>query len=154
MLATKYDQSGSGTAGDYSISLNLGLDAEGNKIYELTASVNNVVILRESGTYTATVEGVDEEGNPITVDAEPQDAEGKMIYPEGTVLTFTAQESDAETPILNGVVLTSAKKETENSGQKSVSWYLAGSAVVDGVSFEFEAGSSGGSGGPGGPGGS
>lgn len=150
MLATKYDQSGSGTAGDYSISLNLGLDEAGNKIYEITASVNNVVILRESGTYTATVEGVDEEGNPITVDAEPQDAEGKMVYPEGTVLTFTASESDASAPILNGVVLTSAKQETDNSGQKSVSWYLAGSAVVEGVPFDFAASSGGsGSGGPG-----
>lgn len=148
MLATKYDQSGSGTAGDYSISLNLGLDEAGNKIYELTASVNNVVILRESGTYTATVEGVDEEGNPITVDAEPQDAEGKMVYPEGTVLTFTAAQSDASAPILDGATLTSAKQETENWGQKSISWYLAGSATVEGVSFEFQAGSSGGSGGP------
>lgn len=149
MLATKYDQSGSGTAGDYSISLNLGLDEAGNKIYELTASVNNVAILRESGTYTATVEGVDEAGNPITVDAEPQDAEGKLVYPEGTVLTFTTTQSDAAAPILDGVTLTAAMKVTESWGRQSISYYLDGTASVEGVSFNFEA-ASGGRGGPGG----
>lgn len=140
-LQTKYDQAGSGTAGDYSISVSLGLDASGSRIYELTANVNNVAILRESGTYTALLEQTDEEGNTVTVEAEPEEVDGKLVYPEGTVLSFTTAQSDADSPVLDGVVLTAAQAVSEGWGQTSTTYYLAGSAAVNGMSFEFTQGS-------------
>lgn len=139
-FATKYGHTGSGTADALSVSLSLGVDATGNNIYELTATVSNLVVMRESGTYTAT--------------ADVQDVDGEMKYAEGTVLTFATTASDASAPVLDGVSLTAAVATTENWGQTSTTYYFTGNAVLDGISFEFEQGSSGGSGGPGGmPGG-
>lgn len=138
-FANKYTHSASGTAGALSVSVSLGKDAAGNDIYELTASVNNTTVLRESGTFTAT--------------AEP-DAEGH--FPEGTVLTFKTEKTDAEKAVLDGVSLTAAVEITENWGQKSTTYFFSGNATLDGEAFEFVkssggGNSSGGGGMPGGP---
>ena len=137
-FATKHSHSASGTAGALSVSVSLGKDAAGNNIYELAATVNSVTVLRESGTYTATAE-VGADGN----------------YPEGAVLTFKTDKSDAATAILDGVSLTAAVETTENWGQTSTTYFFSGKAVLDGEEFEFAKASGGnnssGGGGMGGP---
>lgn len=140
-FATKHSHSASGTAGALSVSVSVGKDAAGNNIYELTASVSNTTVLRESGTYTASAE-VGADGN----------------YPEGTVLTFKTDKTDAKAAILDNVSLTAAVETSENWGQTSTTYFFSGKAVLDGEEFEFAKASSGnnssGGGGMGGPGGS
>lgn len=147
-LATKYDQSGSATAGDFSVSVNLGLDAQGNAVYELTANVNSIAILRETGTYTAVLETTDEEGNAVTQEVVPEDVDGKLVFPEGTVITFATDKTDADAPVLDGVSVTAAQAESQGWGQTTVNYFLSGSASLNGTAFEF-AQSRGSSGGPG-----
>ena len=139
-FATKHSHSASATVGALTITVNLGKDAAGSNIYELSASVNSVTVLRESGTYTASAE-VGADGN----------------YPEGAVLTFKTDKTDAAAAILDGVSLTSAVEITENWGQTSTTYFFSGKAVLDGETFEFTKASSGnsssGGGMPGGMGG-
>lgn len=139
-MATQYDQSGSGSVGDYSVKVKLGLDAEGNLVYELTANVNSVAILRETGTFTATLEAEDEEGNTTTQDVVPEDVDGKLVFPEGTVLTFTTNETDADAAVLDGVSLTAAQAESNGWGGKAINYFLSGSAALNGENFEFAQG--------------
>lgn len=138
-FATKYSQSASGTAGALSMSLSLGVDGSGNLIYELTGSVSNMVVLRETGTFTASAD--------VTIDGD------KQYFAEGVTLTFTTGTTDADAPIMNGVVLTGITTETENWGQKTTTHGLTGNATVNGEPVEFSTSASG-SGGSGGPGGS
>lgn len=139
-FASEYEISSSGTAGDYSVSLTLGLDSTGVAIYELTASVNSVVILRESGTYTAS-----EEAGTF---------EDKNTYPDGTTVTFVSDVSDFDAPVLDGVTLTAVQGEEQVFGPPGTAsggadFYLEGSASLNGTSFDF--GQSSGGGFPGGP---
>ena len=117
-FATQHSHEGSGSAGALSVTLTLGVDANGNSIYELSAETNNVIVLRESGTYTASAE-IGADGN----------------YAADTVLTFTTDKTDAETAVLNGVSLTAAVDGS--------TCYFSGKATVDGVEFEFAKPSSG-----------
>lgn len=156
-LATQYDQSGSATVGDYSVSVNLGLDADGNAVYELTANVNSVAILRETGTFTATLAVTDEagnavtdeEGNAVTEEVVPEDVDGKLVFPEGTVITFTTDTTDADAPVLDGVTVTAAQAESQGWGRTTINYFLSGNAALNGVAFEFAQGSGSSSGGPG-----
>lgn len=152
-FANKLSQSASGTVGSYSLTLNIGQDASGANIYELTANINSVAILREYGTFTATVEQENESGERVTVDAAVMDEEGTTHFPEGAVLTFTTQHSDAASPVLNGVTLTSGVSVQQGPSGGGTTYFLQGSAALNGTSFDFAAGGGGsGSGGPGGPG--
>lgn len=133
-FAQQVDTSGSGNAGDYSVSLTMGTDASGNTIYELTASVNNVVILRENGTFTAT--------------EEVGEYEEKYTYPEGAQLTFTAENSDFDTAVLEGVTLTVARGEAmmfgpPGMGGGGATFYVEGSANLNGTTFDFAQSSGG-----------
>lgn len=129
-FANKLSQTGYASVNGMTVSLELGTDGAGGKIYELTASASNTVVLRESGTYTASAE------------AAP---DGK--YANGTTLTFTASQSDLGTAVMNGVTLT--------VGEGDDSDYLYGAAKLDGADVEFtkKVVNQGGGGFPGGPGG-
>ncbi|HWT74027.1 MAG TPA: hypothetical protein VN258_04815 [Mobilitalea sp.] len=126
-FATKYDTSASATCGDYSLAITLGLDAGGNNIYELTASVNSVVILRESGTYTTA--GVIE-----TLD-------NLNTYGEGTAITFTSKQTDASASVLDGKTLTVAKGASMGGGfppTTKTTYDLTGTGLsLDGTLFDF-----------------
>lgn len=149
-FADKLSQSASGTAGAYSLTLNIGRDAAGNNVYELTANVNSVAILREYGTFTATAQVEAEDGTVTTVDAEiVTDEDGTTHFAEGAVLTFTAEHSDAATPVMDGLALTSAVSVSEGWGGTTTTYFLEGSVALDGTGFDFAASSGGsGSGGP------
>ncbi len=143
--ATKYDCSGKGSAGEVSISVNVGVDEEGKAVYGLEAKQSNVVIARESGSYSA--------------DGTISEIDGKKTFEEGKILTFKTEKSDLSTSIMDGKSLTVTKKESQGWGGKSISYALLGEGFsYNGTSFAFtEASSSnqggfpGGGGGPGGP---
>ena len=140
--ATKYDCSGQGKAGDVTITVNVGVDASGAKIYGLEAKSSNVTVARESGTFTC--------------DGEVTQIDGKNTFEEGKVLTFTTVKSDLDTAVMNGKTLTVTKKESQGwGGQTSVSWGILGEGFsYAGTSFAFtDAGSSNQGGFPGGGGG-
>lgn len=140
--ATKYDCSGSGKAGDITINLNVGEDASGNKIFGLEAKSSNVVVARESGTFTA------------SDNATVTDIDGKKTFAEGKVLTFQTSASDLTTKIMDGKSLTVTKKEDFNpwSGT-TINWALLGEGFgYNGTTFAFTGAASSGGGFPGGPG--
>lgn len=138
--ATKYDCSGTGTAGKFTVNINVGVDSDSKQIYGLEAKIGSAVIYRESGTYTIP--------DGVTVSTE----EDKTTYPDKTVLTFTTTSSDLDTPIMNGKTLTVTKTESQGWGGPSVSWGLLGTGFsLDGTSFDFTGAASSNSGFPGGP---
>lgn len=142
--ATKYDCSGSGTAGSYTVTINVGVDSSDTKIYGVEVKNSNVVVARESGTFTT--------------DGEISEVDGKKTYPENTVLTFTTATTDASSKIMDGKTLTVTKKEgTSGWGpnqQKTTNWALTGEGFTfNGTTFAFtDAASSSNQGGPGGGG--
>ncbi len=89
-FATLYDTYGEATVGVFDLKLLIGLDVDGNQIYELDASVNGVDIYKEFGTYEteAAVELIDE----------------LTTYPEGVILTFYTSKSDIG-PVLDGATM-------------------------------------------------
>lgn len=135
--ATKYDCSGSGKAGDITVNVNVGVDSANKAIFGLEAKVGNVVIARESGTYT--------------VDGEVTDIDGKKTFEEGKTLTFTTEKSDLATKVMDGKTLTVTKIETEGWGGKQTNWGLLGEGFAyNGSAFSFTGvASSGGGFGPG-----
>lgn len=135
-FASQYDMSGTATAGAFSVSLTTGTDASGSSIYELTASVNNVVIVRENGTFAAA------DGSAAG------NFDGKNTYAENTQLVFTAVSSEFDTPVLDGVTLTVTRSESMGGwgGGTSVTYGPAGSITVNGETTEMAAGSSNSSG--------
>lgn len=140
--ATKYDCSGSGKAGDATISINVGVDSSNANIYGLEVKSSNVTIARESGTFTC--------------DGEITDIDGKKTFEEGKVLTFATSKSDLASKIMDGKTLTVTKKESQGwGGQTSVSWALTGEDFsYNGTTFAFtDAASSNQGGWPGGGGG-
>ncbi|MFT4145677.1 MAG: hypothetical protein QM644_14590 [Mobilitalea sp.] len=125
-FAAKYDTAGSATTGDYSLAVTLGLDAAGNTIYELTASVNNTVIIRESGSYAteAAIELLDEQNT----------------YAENAAITFTTTQTDASAAILDGKTLTVTKGESAGGwGQPAKTTYnLTGTGfTLEDAAFDF-----------------
>ncbi len=137
-FASKFDTTGSATAGDYSLALTLGLDAEGNATYAVTASVNNTVILRESGTYTteAAIELLDEQNT----------------YAENASISFTTTQTDASAAILDGKTLLVTKGESAGGwGQPAKTTYnLTGTGFsLEGITFDFAVSAGGGGGFPG-----
>ncbi len=135
--ATKYDCSGSGKAGDITVNVNVGVDSANKAIFGLEAKVGNVVVTRESGTYT--------------VDGEVTDIDGKKTFEEGKTLTFTTEKSDLATKVMDGKTLTVTKIETEGWGGKQTNWGLLGEGFAyNGSVFSFNGvASSGGGFGPG-----
>lgn len=129
-FASEYSVNSSGTAGDYSVELKIGEDASGQNIYELDAKVNDVVILRETGTYTA--------------DAKATEADDGKTYAEGTKVTFKMAATDADASVLDGKTLTVTKAEQQGGmpGQAATdSYYLAGSGLtLNGTEIEFTGG--------------
>lgn len=96
-FATTYDTKGSATTGDMTVAVTLGKNANGEDIYELTGTINSVVVLRESGTYEASAQAaMEDEVN---------------TYPDGTTITFTTAESDADAAVLDGVTAKVEKSE-------------------------------------------
>jgi hypothetical protein len=125
-FANVIDTNASGTCGDYSIIVTLGTDSSGNNIYELTASVNNIIIIRESGTYTT--------------DAEIQLLDDLNTYSDGSTLSFATQQTDASAGILDGKTLTVTRNEVEArwNTPSSTSYILIGEGLsIDGTSFNF-----------------
>ncbi len=125
-FATTYDTSASGICGDYSIAVTIGLDADGNNIYELTASVNNITILRESGIYNT--QGVIETLDDLNT------------YAEGITLSFTTMKSDAGSAILDGKTLTVTKGTTSGGwgAPDKTTYNLTGTGLsLDGTSFDL-----------------
>lgn len=129
-FASEYSVNSSGEAGDYSVELKVGEDASGQNIYELDAKVNDVVILRETGTYTA--------------NAQATDADDGKTYAEGTQVTFKMDSTDADASVLDGKTLTVTKAQQQGGmpGQEAKdSYYLAGSGLtLNGTEFEFTGG--------------
>ncbi len=127
---SKYSVNSSGKAGDYSVELNIGEDASGQSIYELDAKINDVVILRETGTYTA--------------DGEAVEADGEKTYAEGTQITFQMAATDADASVLEGKTLTVTQAQQQGGmpGQAAkVSYYLAGNGLtLNGEELEFTGG--------------
>jgi hypothetical protein len=129
-FATKFDTSASGTCGDYSVTVTIGLDASGNNIYELDASVNKVVVLRESGTYTT--KGV------ITK------LDGQNVYAENTSITLKSKQTDASASILDGKTLSVAKGQKMAGGgfppKTATTYDLTGKGLsLNGTSFDLAA---------------
>lgn len=96
-FATMFDTKGSATTGDMTVAVTLGKNANGEDIYELTGTINSVVVLRESGTYEASAQAaMEDEVN---------------TYPDGTTITFTTAETDADAAVLDGVTAKVEKSE-------------------------------------------
>lgn len=131
-FATEYDTSASGSVetSGASVSLTLGTDSTGAATYELTATINSVVVERESGTFTAS--------------AEAGTYDEKNTFPEGATLSFTTSESEFDSAVLDGKTLTVSVSEGGGfpGQQASKSYGLTGSVTVDGESVELSAGSS------------
>lgn len=126
-LSSTYDTSGSATVGDLSLTVTLGKDASGTDTYTLDATVNDIPIYRESGTFTSS--------------APAQDIDGKDTFPEGSVLTFKSASSDFSSAVLDGANLTVAASTQSGPLPPGMSagttYYLSGNATVDGEQAEF-----------------
>lgn len=137
-MASVLDTTGSGSATGLTMTLSLGEDGSGKNVYELTASANDMVIYRESGTFEASEEaGTHNEKN---------------TFPDGTKLTFSTSATDADAPVLDGVTLTVAEAESMGWGPNAggFTYSVEGEATFNGETFEF-GGSTGGGMGPMGP---
>lgn len=133
-FASTYDLTGSGSASGFSVSVTLGTDASGAALYELVASLNNVAIYRESGTFEASEEvGTYDE---------------KTTFPEGATLTFSTESSDFGSPVLDGVTLSVGTAEAMGWGAQAgeVNYCLEGNATLDGESLELQSSAGGGMG--------
>lgn len=140
--ATKYDCSGSGSADNKTVTINVGIDNDGNNIYGLEVKTGSVVTARESGTFTLP------EGVEIT------ELDGKKTYPEDTELTFTTAASDLDASVMNGKTLKVTKIESNGWGGKTISYGLLGEGfTLNGTEFSFTSAASSGGGMGGGPGG-
>ena len=137
--ATKYDCSGSGTAGSVTVNVNVGIDASGNNIYGLEVKMGQVALARESGTFTCA--------------SEVTEVDGKKTFAEGEVLTFKTEKKDLNDAIMDGKSLIVTKVESRGWGGPSINWALLGEGFsYKGVSFNFTGAASSNQGGwPGGP---
>lgn len=128
-FASTIDTYATATAGLYDVKVTLGSDNSGTGIYELVCMMNDIVILRESGTYLtdATVEVIDD----------------LTTYPENAVLTFTSVASDLPVPILDQRSLTIALGQEMGGGMPPVFntvYNLVGQNFnLDDIGFNFEA---------------
>ena len=109
--------------------MKLGVDASGASVYELTSTINDIVVLRESGAYTAS--------------AEAGTYDEKNTFPEGAVLNFTTSKTEFDAAVLDGKSLTVSVSEAGGfPGQQATKNYgLIGSVTVNGESLELAASS-------------
>lgn len=129
-FSTEYDTTASGTSDSLgTISVKLGVDASGASVYELTSTINDIVVLRESGAYTAS--------------AEAGTYDEKNTFPEGAVLNFTTSKTEFDAAVLDGKSLTVSVSEAGGfPGQQATKNYgLIGSVAVNGESLELAASS-------------
>lgn len=127
-FSTVYDTYGTATAGIFDVNLQIGLDAAGGTVYELTGSISGIVIYRESGTYTT--------------ENEIENIENFVTYAEGAVLTFATSQSDISN-VMDGVTMNVVCGEKAGAGMPPVNsavYNLAATGLsLNGNTFDFEA---------------